>query len=244
MRLASEVPDEARTFQTPVVPHLVVAQVGIFVERQVARIESAVLVQAGNHFVLIALAIRFDQKLQHALHGFLLIVGQVADLDAGELAFGALETVFLFDGALLHQGNLLLLAVEDLVHLVGGLGLMPEDIARVVCLFVERLGGVAVEDRSTERDVLGRVAIAAHRHVTTGHHQLELALAWLAEDGDILLLAEATGIVLKLLVKLLDPVRIHHADKDLPDQVLLVLGVVVAGDRLIDDVPVVFDVRS
>ena len=92
---------------------------------------------------------------------------------------------------------------------------MPEDVARVVGLFVEAAGGVAVEDRPAEGHVLGRVAVAAERHVPAGHHELELAVARLAEDGDALLLAVAAGVVLQLLVDPLVPVGLDDALEDL-----------------------------
>ena len=69
----AEVPDERRAFESPVVPHAVFADVPLLVERQVTRVETPLLFQAGNHFIAVALAIRFDKFAQvlpaHVLFG-------------------------------------------------------------------------------------------------------------------------------------------------------------------------------
>ena len=97
------------------------------------------------------------------------------------------------------------LPVEHLVDLVGRHGLVPEDVAGVAGLLVEAAGGVAVEDRAAEGDVLLGVAVGAQRHVPAGHDELELVVARLAEDGDALVGAPllAAGVVLELLEELL-----------------------------------------
>ena len=78
--------------------------------------------------------------------------------------------------------------------------------------------------------MLSRVSIATNRHVPAGHHKLELVVPGLAEDGDVLLVAKAAGVVLELLVDPLDPVGVEDALVDLADQGLLVLGVEIAVD--------------
>src|SRR5262249_11462982 len=61
VRLAPEIPDERRTFQTPVVPFAVVADIAFLVEGQAARIQAALLFHAILHLVLILFAVRLDQ---------------------------------------------------------------------------------------------------------------------------------------------------------------------------------------
>ena len=66
------------------------------------------------------------------------------------------------------EGVLALLAVEHVIELVRLDRLVPEDVVRVVRLFVEPFAFVGVEDRAAEGDVLGAVAVAAQRHVPAG----------------------------------------------------------------------------
>ena len=95
--------------------------------------------------------------------------------------------------------------------------------------FVEAVGRVAVEDRAAERDVVGRVAVAADRHVPAGHHELELVAARLAEDGDAVVRAVAAGVVVQLLVDSLVPFGVDDALEDAANDVLLIFGVEIAG---------------
>src|SRR5690606_18300286 len=105
---------------------------------------------------------------------FALIARQFRDGNAGEFGTEA-------DGVLarqwLHQRKLALLAVEHFENLVRFERLMPEDVSFVIGLFLERaVWIVTVEDRTAERHMLGRIAVAAHRHVPASHHKLALAL--------------------------------------------------------------------
>ena len=59
---------------------------------------------------------------------------------------------------------------------------------------IKILGGMAVEDRPAKGHMVGRIAIAAQRHVPSGQHELELAVARLAKDGNTLVMAEAARI--------------------------------------------------
>ena len=76
---------------------------------------------------------------------------------------------------------------------------------------IQPFGGMAVENRPAEGHMLGRVAVAANRHVPPGHHELELLRSGITEDGDAVLLAVAAGIVFELLVDPLVPLGADDA---------------------------------
>ena len=120
-------------------------------------------------------------------------------------------------GAWAQQSLFVLLAVEHLVEIVCRDGLMPEDVVRMVSLFVIPAGSVAVKDGTAGGDMLDRMSVAPHGAVAAGHHELELALPRLAEEGDALRLAKSAQIVLELLIEALDPVWIHQPLEDLTD---------------------------
>ena len=67
-----------------------------------------------------------------------------------------------------EQGHTLLLSVEHAEDSVGRDRLWPEDIAGMVRLLGEPAGGVAVEDRTAEGDVFGRMSVATERHMAAG----------------------------------------------------------------------------
>ena len=48
---------------------------------------------------------------------------------------------------------------------------------------------------------VGRTAVIPQRHVPARKHKLELALPWLAEDGDALRVSEAALVVLQLPIE-------------------------------------------
>jgi hypothetical protein len=81
--------------------------------------------------------------------------------------------------------------------------------------------------------------------MATGHHQLELIVTGLAENGDALGRAPRSlvRVVLKLLVDLLDPFGLEQPLVDRPADFLLILRVVVAADLGAGDLPVVGDAR-
>ena len=151
----------------------------------------------------------------------LLIARQLGHRNALESPFLPRKPTFCSSGRpLAYERLLLLLAVEHLVELVRGQGLRPEDVAGVGRPFVEAVGRVAVEDRAAEGDVVGRVAVAADRHVPAGHHEFELVRARLAEDRDAVVLAVAAGVVVKLLVDALVPLGVDDALEDVADDLL------------------------
>ena len=93
----------------------------------------------------------------------------------------------------------------------------------MILLLVEAAGVVAVEDRTAEGDVLGRVAVAPQRHVAAGEQELERSAPGLADQRDRVAVAKAAAVVLHLLVEAGVPVRLDQALEDLPHQPLLVL---------------------
>src|SRR5690606_38623594 len=58
VRRTAEVPDEAGAFQAPAIPDLIVAQVAVAVESQRALVQTALGLEARQHFVFVGLAIR------------------------------------------------------------------------------------------------------------------------------------------------------------------------------------------
>src|SRR5262245_38647879 len=70
VRLAAEVPDKRRAFQSPVVPFAVVTDVAFLVEGQAAFIDAALLLQAVLDLVLILFAIWIEQAQEDLLYAF------------------------------------------------------------------------------------------------------------------------------------------------------------------------------
>src|SRR5262249_11343682 len=93
-----------------------------------------------------------------------------------------------------------LLAVQGLVHLIRALRLIPEDVARMARLLVER-DGVTIEDRTAKRPVRDGVPGSADRSVAAGHHPLELVSVGIAEARDVVR-AQPAAVVLHLLHEL------------------------------------------
>ena len=80
---------------------------------------------------------------------------------------------------------------------------------------------MAIEHRTTERDMVGRVAITAQRQVSTGHHKFELVVH-IAEERDGLCLAITASIVFELLANPLVPLRVVESEEDRLDHVPLI----------------------
>ncbi len=76
--------------------------------------------------------------------------------------------------------------VQHLVKLVRLDGQRPEDVARVVLLFMEILRRMPVEDRTAERDMFGAMPITPQREVPPRDHELEFFRPGMPEDGDAL----------------------------------------------------------
>src|SRR5690606_33543573 len=124
------------------------------------------------------------------------------------------------------------------------LGLEPVGVAGVVGLLIKPLGGVAVKNRATEGDTGLAVAVAAARAVAAREHELELAAARFAEEGDRGAgeTAVAGVVVVELAPDLLLVLLAVQAVEDLAHQVLLVRVEQVA-QALGHDVPVVVDLE-
>src|SRR4051794_4747356 len=89
---------------------------------------------------------------------------------------------------------------------------MPKHVARMVGFFVEAVRGMAVEDRAAEGHVFSTIAIASDGEMAARHYHLEFARAGSPEEGDVLLGAPrlAAGVILELLFKLADPLRVEQ----------------------------------
>src|SRR5690606_28720486 len=111
---------------------------------------------------------------------------------------------------------------EHLEQLVRLEGLMPIDVSGMVSGLIEALGGVAVEDRSAEGDVLGAVAVATDCQVPAGHDKFPLAGARFTEDRDRLAFAVSAGVVLQLFPQACVEFRVVQAEEDRLDQVPLI----------------------
>ncbi len=245
VRCAAVVPHEGRAFDSPDVPDAIFADVVLGVVREVATFEAALGFEALGDFVAIALAVRLDEHRHDFLQMLFLVARQFANGQALEVAAFAAEGDFLFGRQTFFEERLLLLfAIEHLVQLVGGFGLRPEDIAGMGWAFVEAVGGVAVEDRAAEGDVVGGVAVATDGHVPAGHHEFELLAAGMAKNGDAVVRAVAFGVVGELLIDPRVPFGVDDSLEDAADDVLLIFVVKIAGDELVGDVPIVGDTGS
>jgi len=92
--------------------------------------------------------------------------------------------------------------------------------------------------------VLGGISVAPQRHVSPGEEELVGSIAGGAEDGDRLLVAKATGIVLELPVEPIVPGGIGEPFEDGPGQLPLVCGEEVAREVGVGALPVVGDPRA
>src|SRR3954471_21277475 len=175
----------------------------------------------------------------------LLVARHLANGESLEIAtFSSEGNALLFRQPAREERLLLQFAIEHLVELVGGLGLWPENVAGVGWAFVEAIGGVAVENRAAEGDMVGRVAVATDRHVAAGHHEFELVAAGMAKNGDAVMRAVALGVISQLLVDSRMPFGVYNPLKDVADDVLLIFVVEIAGNEFVGDVPIIGDTRS
>ena len=82
VRSAAVVPDKSRPFQTPVVPDAIVADIVVLVERDSARIETAMSSEALAGLFAVDGAVRLKQQIENFADVSLLIVCQFTDRDA------------------------------------------------------------------------------------------------------------------------------------------------------------------
>src|SRR5688572_10267748 len=242
VRRSAPVPDERGSLQTPVIPDAVLAEIVRLVEGQVTPVESALALERLDHFIAVRLAVWLDEQLQYLLDVFLLVLRQLSDRNALELAFRPAESDLSFVRRVGPQREFALLAVEHLVHLVGGFRLVPEDVAGVIVLLEVAAGGMPVDDRTAEGDVVRRVAVAANRAVPSAQDELELAAARSPEQRDGLLHGASAHVVLELLVEARHPVGADQPLEDVADHFLLIRGEKAALDGRFGDAPVVRDV--
>src|SRR5262249_39687745 len=137
------------------------------------------------------------------------------------------------------EGFLLLLAVENLVDLVGLQGLLPEDVPGMMYFLVESTRCVAVKNGTAQSNVAFAVTVGTARQGSAGEDKLEFTGTWLANYYHAQTAAPrlATVIVLELPDDFLVPVRIEDALEHIRDQHLLVLGVEIAGYERLGDRP-------
>lgn len=103
---------------------------------------------------------------------------------------------------------------------------------------------MSIKNRAAEGHMLGAVAITTPCHVPAAEHELKLAAARLAKDGDALLVAKAANVVIELLIEAPVPLRRRDALEDAADHRLLIGCVEVALDGGLGDAPVVFQPRA
>lgn len=137
MRRAAEEPDEGWAFDAPVVIDAVVAEIALFIEGEAAMVEPALRGEAFHRLVLIG----FTKRLQHVVEDVLklrfLIGGELGHRTAGELAVLTFEAhEFLGRHLLREERKRLMLGIEHTLKLVCLQRLMPEDVMRVMRLFV------------------------------------------------------------------------------------------------------------
>ena len=115
----------------------------------------------------------------------------------------------------------------------------------MIGLFVEALGGVPVEDRTSEGGASHGIAVAAAGDVAAGIDEFEFASAGFAEEGHGAATEAAVFgvVVLNLLHDTLDVLGGVQAGEDVADHLLLIL-VEETGDALLHDVPVVIDLGA
>ena len=110
--------------------------------------------------------------------------------------------------------------------------------------FVEALGGVPVEDRTTERRAFDGIAVAAACDVPSGEHEFKIACAWPPEQryGAAAETFLAT-VVFDLLHDFPGVFRTVEAGENFANQRLLVVGEKF-GDLLVRNHPVVVHFRA
>ena len=143
----------------PAIPHLVVADIAVLVERQRALVEAPLRLQASNHLVAIALTIRLDQHLQDLLQLFALIVESSVTGMPGKPPDGSAEA-----DLVLPAGRFSRAQPPASRPSFDRPCSPPRPAARRRCRvgrpFVEAIGGVTVEDRSAKGDAVGRISVA------------------------------------------------------------------------------------
>ena len=91
VRKTAEVPDERRTFDAPVVPLAVVAQIVLLIKCQAAGLQSTHAPQAMANLLLIFTAVRLKETAQNLVDGILLLARHVADRQPGKSALRSFE---------------------------------------------------------------------------------------------------------------------------------------------------------
>ena len=189
---AAEEPGEGGAFEAPDVPGAVVAEVAFLDEGEAQGVEAAGLLDADAGFLDVVVAEGLEHGLDELLDQLLLLAVHVADADSlvAELVALELDGAGGVGGFLGDEGLGLLLVVEGLEDLVGGLALEPPDVVGVGGVVGAGAGGVvAVEDGATESAALDAIAVGAEGFVAAGADPFEgLVGAGLSEEGDVVLL--------------------------------------------------------
>jgi len=170
--IASEMPYEARAFESPVVPGFVPAGVFVGVERQVEFFQAPLGFQTRENFLAIDRSEGLDKFGQDLLERVALVVCELADGDPRN-GVRAPESNGAFAWRLGHLSQLALLAIEHLVNAIGRKSLLPEYVAWVIRSLIIGVGRMTVENRSSEGNMLLRIAIASESRVTSCQHEFE-----------------------------------------------------------------------
>lgn len=244
MRSTAEIPHHGGPFDDPIIPNTIVAQIALLEEGHVQIVET-VLLNITHRLLAIRLPEGQKQIREHLAHEILLISTQLSHGDTIKAFLeprdlhGAIPSL---TATLRTQRKRTLFAIERLEDLIGALGLIPIDIARMVRGFIEGLGGVTVEDGASKDSAALGIPITPAGAVATREREAELARARFSEQGDARRAKAAVSLVvlIKLLPDLFFVFFTVQLVEDLSHHRLLILV-----ENLIDalgrDVPVVID---
>ena len=104
VRCTTKVPHERWTFESPIVPDAIVADIVIGEERKMTRIDSALRLQALRNFFLVALAEHLGERSDNALQMPFLVGGQLGHRKTGSVTLRAAEGDCLFAWRDFHLG--------------------------------------------------------------------------------------------------------------------------------------------
>src|SRR5215510_4797008 len=238
--ISTEKPEHVLALQLPHVPHVVVAEIYVAIERKREAIYAAALLDVAQGFVNVFPAEGHEQIGQHFFNQFLLVAAHLGHGQPGQFLFARFELDSLrrlLAARIAEQRLGALFTIERIEDFIGPFGLIPVHIAGMVWLLGPAAGVMAVKDRAAEGRALDRIAVAAHRAMAPGQHKLEPPSAWLAEKRNRVI-PQIAAVVFDVSHHLLDISRVVHAAENLFDHRLLVAGEEFA-DEWARDTPII-----